>query len=140
MNAPPRALRFYVVGAVGFLLQVAVLQLLTAELGWAVVPATMAAVESAILHNFVWHRRWTWSDRHADARELWLSLLRFHGANGLVSLAGNAALTGMLAGWAGLHPVAANTAAVGGCGLLNYWLGDRWVFRAGRCPHANPYE
>src|SRR5436190_21825889 len=48
--------------AAGFVLQALMLQVLVAA-GLPYLLATALAVEGAILHNFVWHERWTWADR-----------------------------------------------------------------------------
>jgi putative flippase GtrA len=120
-----RYLRFNTVGLAGFGLQLAVVWALTR---WAGVPAplaTAAAVEAALLHNFFWHERWTWRDRRRQDGPLLNRLLRFHLANGLVSLVGNVAIVGALAG---VRPVAANAIAVGICSLVNFAAGDRFVF------------
>jgi putative flippase GtrA len=58
-------------------------------------------VEIAIVHNFFWHEQWTWSDRAPDAA-VWPRVSRFHAANGLTSLAGNAGLMALLVGVLGL--------------------------------------
>ena len=53
-------IRFAIVGAVGCVIQVAALWVLTALGQWQWLPATIAAVELAVVHNFFWHDRWTW--------------------------------------------------------------------------------
>ena len=79
---------FNAVGVLGFLVQLGVLTLLLGT-GLHYVVATTLAVEAAILHNFCWHSRWTWRDRpRVDSTA---TLWRFHLANGLISLVGNAA-------------------------------------------------
>ncbi len=57
-----RMAKFALVGAVGIAVQLAVLEGLT-RLGCHYLPATGFAVETAVLHNFLWHQRFTWSDR-----------------------------------------------------------------------------
>ncbi|HZA35631.1 MAG TPA: GtrA family protein, partial [Vicinamibacterales bacterium] len=64
----PRWVSFAGVGLMGFGVQVAVLGLLTAGAGLATAAATAIAVEAAVLHNFVWHERWTWRDRARGGR------------------------------------------------------------------------
>jgi putative flippase GtrA len=54
-----RWIAFMTVGLGGFIVQLAAVTLL-ARAGLADAPATALAVELAILHNFVWHERWTW--------------------------------------------------------------------------------
>ena len=59
-----RGARFIWVGAGGFMVQVVTLHALAAA-GLPYTVATALAVEAAILHNFIWHERWTWGDRVA---------------------------------------------------------------------------
>jgi dolichol-phosphate mannosyltransferase len=123
-----RFLRFKVVGAIGIAVQLAVLELLR-RIGVDYMPATIVAVEAAILHNFVWHERYTWRDRGSVSRwESLARLLRFHLANGAVSLAGNAAMMRWLVGEMGVPVLPANVAAIAACGVVNFVLGDRLVF------------
>jgi putative flippase GtrA len=58
-----RLTRFMTVGALGFAVQIAAFVILTAVAGWPWLPATIVAVELAVVHNFLWHDRWTWRDR-----------------------------------------------------------------------------
>jgi putative flippase GtrA len=44
-------------------------------------------VEAAIVHNFLWHERWTGAIGGRNGRDL--RVVRFHGAIGLVSILGN---------------------------------------------------
>ena len=60
-----RISRFVTVGAIGFVLQLGALALLTQAVRWPYEPATALAVALAVLHNFWWHERWTWRDRTA---------------------------------------------------------------------------
>ena len=53
-----------------------------------------------MLHNFVWHERWTWRDRAGGGPARLLGrLARFHAGAGIVSLAGNVAITVALVEW-----------------------------------------
>jgi len=87
-----------------------------------------------VLHNFIWHERWTWRDRGVEGR--WRRLLRFHIANGFVSVASNVVLTALLMRAAGAPLLVANTGAVMIVALLNFALAERWVFApaTGRAP------
>jgi putative flippase GtrA len=129
MTSLLRWLRFNGVGVAGAVVQLAVLSALTRGLGIPVALATALAVETAILHNFFWHQRWTWRDRPtASPRETLARLGRFHAVNGLVSLAGNVIITTVLVR-AGMDPVGANLAAILACSIVNYAAGDAYVFR-----------
>lgn len=126
MSPWQRLVSFNAVGALGIGVQMAVLWALTGPAGLHYLPATALAVVAAVVHNFVWHRVWTWRDRPQRA---WpVQLAAFALANGAVSFAGNLVLMAALVGLAGLAPVPANAFAIAACGLLNFWLADRIVF------------
>ena len=115
-------LRFNAVGIGGAVLQVALLWALEFS-GVHYLLATAIAVEAALLHNFWWHVRWTWSDRRP-------SLLRFHVANGLVSMVSNLVWMRVFTGVLEMPVAGANVLAIGISSLLNFALSDRWVFAA----------
>jgi putative flippase GtrA len=120
---------FNAVGVGGVAVQLMTLVLLTRGAGASIDIATLIAVETAVLHNFLWHQRWTWRDRPSSGwRETIARLLRFHAVNGLVSLAGNVVITVMLVR-AGVHPVIANLAAITACSMINFSAGEYLVFR-----------
>lgn len=114
---------FTAVGILGFFVQLGVLTILTQLVGWRWLAATVVAVECAIVHNFFWHERWTWSDR-ADA-----SFLRFNVAAAATSMVGNVLVMAALVGPLHLPVVGANAIAVVIVSALNFFLADRWVFR-----------
>ncbi len=122
-----RFFRFNAVGVVGFAIQLGVLTALL-HVNVHYLAATALAVEAAILHNFLWHERWTWRDRPAAGRARIARLWRFHAVNGFVSLAGNVLLMRLLVGGFGVPPLAANIAAVIACSLINFSGSDRIVF------------
>jgi putative flippase GtrA len=135
MSVPPietgmRWLRFNLVGAIGVILQLALLTMLTHVAGIGSLTATMVAVECAIVHNFLWHQRFTWADRRTrQARLQIVRFMKFNVSNGGVSLLGNVALMQFLAGQAHMPAVTANGIAILCCSLINFAIGDRFVFR-----------
>lgn len=141
--------KFNLVGAIGIGVQFAVLFLLKGILHADVLIATAIAVEAAVLHNFVWHERFTWVDRIVRSsneidsvrnervsnralvspgffRRLW----RFHLANGLVSIVGNVALMKFLLDIGHMNYLAANAIAIAMCAVANFLLSDQWVFES----------
>ena len=123
-------LRFNTVGAIGIGVQLLVLTLLKTGLGLNYLAATAVAVESAVLHNFVWHERWTWSERtKVNTHGMFGRLVRFHLANGLISIAGNLALMWLFVSRLHLHYFLANITAIATCSILNFVASDRLVFR-----------
>ena len=131
-----RAARFVWVGAGGFVVQgLALLALDAAGMPYPI--ATALAVEAAILHNFLWHERWTWGDRTASGEVAGLKaggherltrFLRFNGATAVISIAGNVALMGLFVGGFHLPLLPANLLAVLALSVLNYVSADRLVF------------
>jgi putative flippase GtrA len=128
MNASRRFVRFSAVGAAGIGVQLGALWLLTAIVHVHYVPATCAAVALAILHNFAWHRRWTWADRPCDGH-VTETFLQFAAANGIISMLSSVVLTTAFVSLADVPPVGANAAAIAVAGLLNFRVGDMAVFR-----------
>jgi putative flippase GtrA len=124
-----RLVRFSVVGAIGIVVQIAVLAALT-QLHMHYLVATVCAVEAAVLHNFCWHLRFTWRDRGVSS--VWRRLGRFHFSNAATSLIGNVALMHVFVGVFRMQPVVSNLLAVAACALFNYLASDYWVFAASR--------
>jgi putative flippase GtrA len=117
------------VGAIGFGVQLLFLALLTTGFGVHYLAATVLAVEAAVVHNFVWHERWTWADRRLSTGGLMIRFAKFNLANGLISLAGNFVIMWFLVGRLGMHYLPANVVAIGGCSVVNFLASDRFVFR-----------
>ena len=63
-----RWLKFNAVGGMGILVQLGALALLKSGLHLDYLPATALAVEVTVLHNFLWHERFTWADRCGENR------------------------------------------------------------------------
>jgi putative flippase GtrA len=127
-----RWLAFNGVGILGFVVQLTVLTGLIRGLGVHYLLAAVIAVEAAILHNFLWHQRYTWRDRPsagADGSTTRRRLIRFHLLNGTVSLAGNAVVMLLLTGAFGLDPIRANVVAVLSCSIVNFFGSEMLVFR-----------
>jgi putative flippase GtrA len=132
-----RWVAFNAVGAVGVVLQLALVALLVHAVGLHYLAATIMAVEATILHNFVWHQRWTWKEREARSRRHFLArLARFNLLNGGISLAGNALVAALLTGGAGLDPVLASVVAIVLCSFANFVASERLVFRTARAGAA----
>ena len=121
-----RFLRFSAVGAGGVVVQTVSLALLLRVEGLHYLAATAAAVELSVLHNFLWHKKWTWADRPklSTARRL----LKFNAANGAMSLIGNIALMFVFVTMLNLNPHVANLITIALCSLINFALADRFVF------------
>lgn len=124
-----RWLKFNLVGALGTAVQLGMLVLLKSALHMNYLLATALAVEISVLHNFVWHERYTWSDgwkRSTAARAR--SLVAFHLTNGLVSIVGNLLLMRFFVGQLRIPYFVGNLMAIAMCGLANFVLAARVAF------------
>jgi putative flippase GtrA len=122
-------LRFNAVGIIGVGVQLTTLALLRSGLEWSVAWSTAVAVECAVIHNFIWHERWTWAYRKLHLRGMPGRLLRFNLSNGLISIVGNLVLMQLLAVRLHLNYMVANLAAILVCSLVNFLVSDKLVFK-----------
>ncbi len=140
MSARSRLVRwckFNLVGALGMAIQLSTLALLNSAWKRHYLLTSAAAVELAVIHNFVWHIHFTWKDRRGDTR--WpVQLLRFHLSNGLASLAGNLLLMRLFVHQLHLPVLPANAITVACCSVVNFTLSDRWTFQRRSRSRANP--
>lgn len=123
-----RWLKFSAVGAMGAALQLALLALLVHVVRMHYLLATAFSVEAAILHNFVWHRRWTWNDRRGACDAAGATFARFNLTNGLVSISGSLASAYLVTGFWRIDAVVANMTSIAIGSLANFLLSDRFVF------------
>ena len=127
------------VGALGLGVKFGVLILMKSVFGLGYLLATGIAVEAAILHNFVWHSRWTWRDRSRDltGREILIRLLRLHLTSGAVAMAANLLVMRLAVGEAGLHYILANAIATVAASAANFGLAN-WLVYVSPDPPSHP--
>jgi putative flippase GtrA len=121
-----RWLKFNLVGAIGIVVQLAVLAFLKSVLGANYLLATALAVEVTIIHNFAWHERFTWAERATNSR--FARFVSFNLSNGAISLFGNLAVMRLLTGLLGANYFVANMAGIAVCSFLNFAVSDQFVF------------
>lgn len=123
-------LKFNTVGAIGIGVQLAALAALKSGLGLNYLLSTGLAVEAAVLHNFIWHERWTWADRtRLSPSDVLTRLVRFNLTTGAVSILGNLVFMRLLVGTLHLHYFFANLLTIAACSILNFVASDRFVFQ-----------
>jgi putative flippase GtrA len=131
MNTLARWGKFNLVGVIGVVVQLGSLAVLNRVVPGHYLVASAIALELTLLHNFVWHVHYTWRERR-ERTTLLGQCVRFHLSNGMVSLAGNLALMKVLVAGARLPLLPANGIAILCCSLVNFCLGETWVFGAKR--------
>jgi len=125
-----RWLKFSAVGAIGVAVQLAALGVLHEFLGIEYLTATALAVEAAVVHNFVWHERWTWRERmRPELSGVLIRLLYFNLSAGLVSILTNLALMRWLVGTRHAQYLFANLLSIAAGSAVNFLLSDLFVFR-----------
>jgi putative flippase GtrA len=127
-----RWVKFNAVGAIGIGVQLAALAVLKGLLRLPYLTATALAVETAVLHNFVWHELWTWKDRREAGGNAFSRLLRFNLGNGLVSIVVNLVAMRLLVGRLHMQYLIANLLAITAGSLANFFISDLLVFRRAR--------
>ena len=121
-----RWLKFNAVGGIGIAVQLAALAILKSGLHLNYLVATTLAVETAVIHNFIWHERFTWKDRPAE--RVPTRFLKFNLTTGALSIVGNLLLMGLLVGGLHLNYLIANIITIAACSILNFLVSDRYVF------------
>jgi putative flippase GtrA len=121
-----RWLKFNAVGAGGIGVQLAALANLKSGLQMDYLQATALAVEAAVIHNYLWHERFTWADRTRG--KSWGRFAKFNLTTGLFSILGNVLLMRALVGGAYLNYFLANVITIATCSILNFFVSDRFVF------------
>ena len=124
-----RWLRFNLVGGIGLFVQFVFLFVMKSVLHLDYLAATALAVEAAVVHNFLWHERYTWAGRVQPSwRHSLARLARFNLTTGGVSMVGNLALMRVMVGAGHMNYLAANGIAIVACSLANFLVSEEWVF------------
>jgi putative flippase GtrA len=124
-----RWMKFNAVGGIGIGVQLAALAFFRSVLRLDTILATALAVETAVIHNFLWHERFTWADRPAGRlRHSLARFAKFNATNGAVSIVGNVVIMRALVGGLRLNYLVANLIAIAVCSVVNFVLSDQVVF------------
>ncbi len=123
-----RWLRFNAVGGIGIAVQLLVLAGLKSGFHFDYLIATALAVEAAVVHNYLWHERFTWADRLSEAG--FVRFIKFNMTTGAFSILGNVVLMKLLVGVLALQYLVANGITIAVCSIVNFVVSDKFVFRA----------
>jgi putative flippase GtrA len=129
-----RCLKFNLVGGIGIAVQLAILVVLKTGLGLDYLVATALAVEGAVVHNFLWHQRFTWKERPPGDRtaDSWARFMKFNLTTGALSIAGNLLFMKALAGLGHMNYLLANGITIAACSVFNFLVSDNFVFAEAR--------
>lgn len=124
-----RWFKFNLVGGIGIAVQLLALVVLKAGLHCNYLVATALAVETAVIHNFLWHERFTWPDRSGTG---FIRFLKFNLTTGLFSIGGNMVLMKLLVDLGQMDYLPANGIAITACSAVNFVVSDGYVFAENR--------
>lgn len=125
-----RWIKFNFVGAMGICVQLVAVYLLGSILALNSFCATALAAELAVLHNFLWHQRFTWRDRRdATRRVVYRRLLVFNATTGAMSIGSNLLVVSLLMREFHAPLLLANLCAVGACSVANFVTSNVVIFR-----------
>ena len=122
-----RWLKFNLVGGMGIAVQLFMLVALKSELHFSYLMASAPAVETAVIHNFLWHKRFTWADRGGAG---FTRFLKFNLTTGLFSIAGNLGLMKLFVDVTHMNYLVANGITITACSLFNFLVSGGFVFAA----------
>jgi putative flippase GtrA len=122
-----RWLKFNLVGGMGIAVQLSMLVALKSELHFSYLMASALAVETAVIHNFLWHKRFTWADRGGAG---FTRFLKFNLTTGLFSIAGNLGLMKLFVDVTHMNYLVANGITITACSLFNFLVSGGFVFAA----------
>jgi dolichol-phosphate mannosyltransferase len=138
--APPPFIRFAkfgLVGGSGVVVNVGLLHAFTAYASMDYRIASIAAIECAVINNFLWNYFWTWRDRKTGSKRSFVYMLfKFHLSSGFTALIVNWGLLVLLtevlkvdyhmAGVPNYH--ISNLIGIGFGAVVNFFIGHFWVF------------
>ena len=123
-------MRFNAIGVMGVGVQLLVLVLLRRYFQLNPFVATFFAIQCALIHNFLWHQRWTWSgNRSAGKKAAFRRFLRFTSSSGTISTVGTLGFTALLVQAVNLPYVVCNLMAIGACNIANFLFSHTFVFQ-----------
>jgi len=125
-----RLIKFGIVGVSGVLVNMAILWLFTETLGIYYLISSILAIFLAMLNNFFWNNRWTWSDRRKPGiPALLIRLLKFCFVSSLAAYIGNLGILWSLTHYLGIYYLIANMFGIAVGTTLNFTVNHVWTFR-----------
>lgn len=126
---------FCVVGASGVVVNAGLFHLLVRTGGLDYRIASLMAIETAIINNFIWNFFWTYGDRKATgAGGIIRNLVRFNFSSGLTAMIVNWGILVALKEACGIHEEIANFIGIAAGTMANFLLSHFWVFRKKQTP------
>ncbi|PJA26463.1 MAG: hypothetical protein CO189_10725 [candidate division Zixibacteria bacterium CG_4_9_14_3_um_filter_46_8] len=130
-RVPARFLKFSIVGGSGVIVNMGMLYFLTEFAGFYYLASSLIAIEVSILCNFVLNDLWTWGDKKHQTKKRYLErMARYNLSAAASGFLGNFVIMTVLTEAGGLQYLLSNFIGIGVGILLNYFLNDRWTYKA----------
>ena len=127
--------KFMAVAWLGMVVNTGCLYLFKGVMGIKLIPASMMAIEIAIIHNFIWFRYWAWKDRKKGNSDGFLKqLIKYNLATGAVDFVANVSVLWSLATLFKVHYLLANVLGMIAPPFIKFWLNEKLIFK--ESPHV----
>lgn len=124
-----RFVRFCLVGASGFLVNMFFLWFFTEILKIYYLFSSLIAIELSIISNYVLNDLWTWRDRGREGKVEYLKrMLQYH-LSASAGLLTNISILWLLTEFLHIHYLFSNAFGILAGTFLNFFFNDRWTFR-----------
>ena len=117
--------KFCVVGAIGYVVNLVVYVLLLKGAGFHYMPAAIGSFLVAVTNNYIWNRRWTFRGQRGHVVFQWLRFL----VVSTLALGANLLVLHLLIAYAGLGKLSAQAVAIVLVTPLNFVGNKLWSFR-----------
>ena len=118
------------VGWLGMFVNTAGLFLFKGILHIPIIPAGLLAIEMAIIHNFVWLRRWAWRDRSNGFHQTFFrQLLLYNVFTGAVDIIANLSILWFLSTFFHVHYLLANVLGMIAGPFIKFWVNEKIIFK-----------
>ena len=123
----PAALpKFLCVGALGVVVNCVVLWCLVHLAGWHYLAAALVSIQVSILHNFLWHDRWTFKNH--PGRGTWFGRLGRYEVGTCAGMAINWLALAVLVSWWHWPIMPANVLGIGAGTVVNFVFSKLWAW------------
>jgi len=130
-----RGTRYLIVSWIGMGVNTALLYLFKGIWHIPIIPASVMAIEVAIIHNFIWYRYWAWGDRatvEGVRAPFFQQLVYYNIATGMVDLVVNVSILWLLYKVFGVYYLIANIIGMILGPFIKFWVNEKLIFKEAR--------
>ena len=129
LNLLFRGGKFMTVAWLGMAVNMACLFLFKGVLHIPLIPASLLAIEIAIIHNFMGLRHWAWRDRSNGNHSFFRQLLLYNVFTGAVDIVANVSVLWSLSTFFQVHYLLANALGMIAGPFIKFWVNEKVIFK-----------